>query len=52
MLWIQMVTYLIWFIVLFSKGVKAVYPVKTSLSVGLGTIGFITYQMFFLIFNR
>lgn len=52
LLWIQMIVYLIWFIVLFSNGTKAVYHVTTSLSVGLGTIGFITYQMFFLIFNR
>ncbi len=52
LLWIQMGAYLIWFIVLFSKGVKAVYHIKTSQYIGLGTIGFITYQMFFLIFNR
>lgn len=52
LLWIQMIVYLIWFIVLFSKGVKAVYQVKTGLAIGLGTIGFITYQLFFLIFNR
>jgi hypothetical protein len=52
LLWIQMIVYLIWFIVLFSKGAKAVYHLKTSQSIGLGAIGFITYQMFFLIFNR
>lgn len=52
LLWIQMFAYLIWFIVLFSKGVKSVYSFKTSHAIGLGTIGFITYQLFFLIFNR
>jgi len=52
LLWIQMIAYLSWFIYLFSKGVKVVYHIKTSLSIGLGTIGFITHQMFFLIFNR
>lgn len=52
LLWIQLIVYLIWFIVLFSKGVKAVYHIKTGPSIGLGIIGFITYQLFFLIFNR
>lgn len=52
LLWIQMIAYLIWFIVLFSKGVKSVYGIKTIPSLLLGISGFLIYQLFFLIFNR
>jgi hypothetical protein len=52
LLWIQMTAYLVWFIILFSKGVKAVYPVKNWQAIILGSVGFIIYQLFFLIFNR
>jgi len=51
-LWILMIAYLSWFILLFSKGYKAIYHIKTWQSVILGTVGFITYQLFFFIFNR
>jgi hypothetical protein len=47
-----MAAYLIWFIMLFSKGVKTVYAIKKCQAAVLGTIGFITYQFFFLLFNR
>jgi hypothetical protein len=52
LLWIMMAAYLIWFIILFSKGVRSVYAIKPWQAVLLGTIGFFTYQLFFLIFNR
>lgn len=52
LLWLQMTAYLIWFIVLFYKGVIKIYIVKPWQAVILGTIGFFTYQLFFLIFNR
>lgn len=52
LLWIQMMIYLAAFILLFSKGVKVVYSMKTWPSVLLGTLGFVVYQLFFLIFNR
>lgn len=48
----QMLLYAIWFIVLFSKSVKTSYRTNQGLSFFLGVIGFITYQGFFLIFNR
>jgi len=51
-LWIQMIAYLIWFIVLFSKGTKAVYGIKTIQATLLGFLGFVVYQLFFLVFNR
>jgi hypothetical protein len=52
LLWIQMLAYLVWFIVLFSVGVKSVYQIKTGQAILLGVLGFIIYQSFFLIFNR
>jgi hypothetical protein len=51
-LWILLVAYVAWFIILFSKGVKAVYTVKTWQATLLGSTAFIIYQLFFLIFNR
>jgi hypothetical protein len=52
LLWIQMIAYLIWFVLLFSKGTKAVYRFTTVQSVIFGVIGLLVYQSFFLIFNR
>ena len=52
LLWIQMIAYLIWFVILFSKSVKVVYRLSTGQSILLGTIGFFIYQLFFFIFNR
>jgi hypothetical protein len=52
LLWMMMIAYLLWFIVLFSKGVRAVYKLKPGVSYALGTLGFLVYQLFFLIFNR
>ena len=52
LLWLQMSAYLIWFIILFAKGVRSVYAVNIGQASILGTTGFIIYQLFFLIFNR
>jgi hypothetical protein len=52
LLWIMMAAYLIWFIILFTKGVKAVYAVHQWHAFILGTTGFLVYQLFFLLFNR
>lgn len=52
MLWIQMAVYFTWFIFLFSRGIKTVHNLKTSQSIFFGVIGFLVYQLFFLIFNR
>lgn len=51
-LWIQMILYAVWFIFLFTIAVKKVYNLRTLQSVLIGFIGFITYQVFFFIFNR
>lgn len=48
----QMILYALWFIVLFSKSVRASYRTSQGLSLFLGSIGFITYQAFFFIFSR
>lgn len=52
LLWLQMSIYLVWFVVLFSKGISAVHGFGRWRSVLLGIAGFLTYQLFFLIFNR
>lgn len=52
LLWILMIAYLIWFLILFTMGVRKVYAVNLWQSAILGTIGFVSYQLFFLIFNR
>ena len=52
LLWIQMIAYLIWFVILFSTSVKVVYRLSKAKSILLGTFGFFIYQLFFFIFNR
>lgn len=52
LLWILMIIYLLWFCVLFSKGVMTVHKIKVSSAVLIGVCGFIVYQLFFFIFNR
>lgn len=52
LLWVQMAVYLAWFILLFSKGIKAAHGLKNAAAILIGTIGFLAYQGFFLIFNR
>lgn len=51
-LWIQMATYLIAFILLFSKSMRVVYKMNGWQSFLFGTLGFLIYQLFFLVFNR
>jgi hypothetical protein len=52
LLWIQMIIYLAWFCMLFSKGAKAVHNTSMGKSVFVGVCGFVIYQGFFFIFNR
>lgn len=52
LLWVQMAVYLVWFILLFSKGIKAAHGLKNAPAMLIGTAGFFVYQLFFLIFNR
>lgn len=52
LLWMQMIMYLVWFVFLFSFAIKKIYFTNRLKSFVLGFVGFITYQLFFLIFNR
>lgn len=52
LLWIQMLVYLCWFIFLFSLAINKIYHTNRWMSFVLGFVGFLTYQLFFLIFNR
>jgi hypothetical protein len=52
LLWIQMLIYLLWFLILFREGVQQIHGLKGWKAALAGTAGFIVYQGFFLIFNR
>lgn len=52
LLWILMLCYLLWFCILFSKGVMAVHKIRPGSAAIIGISGFIIYQLFFFIFNR
>jgi len=52
LLWVQMIAYLLWFILLFTIAVRSVYKLKVFPSLLIGTLAFLIYQLFFLIFNR
>jgi len=51
-LWIQFALYLICFLVLFTIGIKRVHRVNSGQAFFLAFVGFLCYQLFFLIFNR
>jgi hypothetical protein len=51
-IWTCMIIYLVWFIMMFSKGIEAAQKVKRKYAVLLGIIGFVVFQLVFLIFNR
>jgi hypothetical protein len=51
-IWICMGIYLVWFQVMFTKGISSVQKVKTGPAILLGFIGFLVFQGVFLIFNR
>ena len=52
LLWIQFAIYLVWFLLLFSKGIGAAQRLRRGPSILLGVIAFVIYQFVFLIFNR
>ena len=47
-----MLGYLVWFVMLFGKGVAAAHRLSLPRSLAAGTVGFVVYQLVFLIFNR
>lgn len=51
-IWTCMVIYLVWFLVMFSKGVRAAQKLKPASAILVGTTAFIIFQLVFLIFNR
>jgi hypothetical protein len=52
LLWTLFAVYFIWFIVLFSKGMKEVHKTSPFVSLILGIFGLIVYQIMLLIFIR
>lgn len=52
LLWIQMVVYLLWFILLFTQSIRSAQGLKPVAAVAGGLLGFVVYQGFFFIFNR
>jgi hypothetical protein len=52
LLWILMALYLVWFLLMFSKGIGAAQRVRSGAAALLGAVAFATYQGVFLIFNR
>ena len=52
LLWIQFAIYLLWFLLLFSKGIGAAQRLRRGPAIFLGVIAFVIYQFVFLIFNR
>ena len=52
LLWTLFAIYFIWFIVLFTKGIKEVQKTSPSVSLLLGIAGLIVFQIIFLIFIR
>jgi hypothetical protein len=52
LLWTLFALYFIWFILLFTKGIKEVHKTSRLASLLLGIVGLIVYQTVFLIFIR
>jgi hypothetical protein len=52
LLWISMAIYLFAFLLLFSKGVKAVHKISTGKATLIGLFGFLVFQLIFVLFNR
>ena len=52
LLWILMAGYLATFVILFTKGVRAAHRVPVARAAAAGTLGFVVYQLVFVLFNR
>lgn len=52
LLWILMAGYVVWFLMLFTKGVRAAHRLSIPRSAVAGVTGYFIYQLIFLIFNR
>ena len=47
-----MLGYATWFVLMFTKGVGAAHRLSVGRAAAAGTIGFVVYQLVFVIFNR
>jgi hypothetical protein len=52
MLWFLMVGYVVWLLVMFTKGVGAAHRLRAAAAAVAGTVGVAVYQLVFVIFNR
>ena len=52
LLWMLMAGYLVTFVVLFAKAVASAHGLRRGPAALVGTLGFVTYQGIFVIFNR
>lgn len=52
LLWSSYSAYLVWFLVVFPKAVGAAQRVRALPALLLGVLGFVTYQLIFMLFNR
>jgi hypothetical protein len=52
LLWILMAGYATWFVLMFTKGVGAAHRLPVGRAAVAGTVGFVVYQLLFVIFNR
>jgi hypothetical protein len=52
LLWTLMLGYLIWSWMMFTKGVMAAHRLSVPRSLTAGFVGFLVYQLVFIVFNR
>jgi hypothetical protein len=52
MLWILMAGYATWFLLMFTRGVGAAHRLPVGRSATAGLVGFVVYQLLFVVFNR
>jgi len=52
MLWALMGGYLVWFVLMFTKGVGAAHRLRVGPAAAAGALGVVIYQGVFVIFNR
>ena len=52
LLWVLMAGYLVWFLLLFGKGVLAAHRLSIPRAAAAGSIGFVVDQLVFMLFNR
>lgn len=51
-IWTLMLGYLAWFVLTFTRGLMVVHQLSLPRAIAAGTIGFVGYQLVYVIFNR